>query len=871
VVLLAVVVVGDVGSYRTATGTTKSVALALEVQDLVEELQHERGLTTGFLGGDAWYETELPPARETVDAERTVLQGLASGSATGTAAVRDALAQLDGIAGVRKQVNGKKMTRAAAYRYFTARIAAFTDIDLGLDRSPDPTLRRAVNVLDALSEIKETTAQERALLNGVFSAGGFQGTEYVQYVGVHAAQQAALDRYQRFATGLHAYLLNQTLDTGAAREAASFEQRALAAGDGRSLVVDPQSWWSAHTTVLDDMRTLQESVGGYISRRAASLQGQASMRLLGLLALTLLCVTGAIILVVAAIRSITRPLAVLATEADALASRRLPEAMARVQGAQEAEIPRPPEPVVVPARSSAEIHSVAEALERVQDTAYTIATEQAMLRRSTTESLANLGRRNQNLLRRQLGFITQLEREETDPNGLANLFELDHLATRMRRNAESLLVLVGEATPRTWSAPLPIADVLRAAVSEVEEYRRVSLRRVDEAFVGGQFVAGIAHMLAELVENGLAFSPPDVDVEIQGRLLPGRYLIAITDQGVGMDEGELIRANSRLRGEGSFFASPARYLGHYVVGHLARQMNVEVQITPSPVTGVTARVILPSTVLAAAPALNPPTPNAASGNGSGNGRANANGTASGTASVPHAAADTPPATHRQDGTPRPARPSYDAPVFPTPPAEQPAPETPAQEAPAYGQPAYRRPAYEPPAFPPPVVEPWVESTPRVEPTPPRVEPVVEPMPAEPRLEPRRAIDAAAAAQRAEQSEWADTWNSGESLRRRGVGVGVVEYMTVGPPGGTFGGGDDRERTPNGLLKRVPRSRAQTVPSLRTPTGATPTVTPPPTETGPADGYSYEATPAEISARLASLRAGVARHEKDSAERGSRAR
>jgi hypothetical protein len=846
VVLLAVVVVGDVGSYQAATETTRSVALGLEVQDLVEELQHERGLTTGFLGGDAWYETELPPARETVDKERGVLQGLAAGTVTGTAAVREALSQLDGLDGIRKQVDSKKMTRAAAYRYFTTRIAAFTDVDLGLDRSDDPTLRRAVNALDALSQIKETTAQERALLNGVFSAGGFEGTEYVQYVGVHAAQLAALDRYRRLATGLHEFLLNQTLDTGAAREAASFEQRALAAGDGRRLVVDPQSWWSAHTTVLDDMRKVQESMGGYISRRASSLQSQASMRLLGLLALTLLCVTGAVILVIAAARSITRPLAALATEADDLASRRLPDAMARVQSAQEAEIPRPPEPVMVPARSSAEIHSVAEALERVQDTAYSLATEQAMLRRSTTESLANLGRRNQNLLRRQLGFITQLEREETDPNGLANLFELDHLATRMRRNAESLLVLVGEATPRTWSAPLPIADVLRAAVSEVEEYRRVSLRRVDEAFVGGQFVAGIAHMLAELVENGLAFSPPDVDVEIQGRLLPGRYLIAITDQGVGMDEGELIRANSRLRGEGSFFASPARYLGHYVVGHLARHMNVEVQITPSPVTGVTARVILPSTVLAAAPALNPPTPATAKA-GAGNG----NGAATGTASVPRATGDARPTSHRQDGTPRPTTTAYDAPVFPAHAFEQPVAEQPVTP-----------PAFEPPVFPPPVVEPRVEPARTAEPTH-RAEPVVEPL---------RAIDAAAAAPPpGEHGEWAGTWNSGESLRRRGVGVGVVEYMTVGPPAGSFGGGNDPERTPNGLLKRVPRSRARTVPSARTPTDATPADTPSTTETGPAGGYPYEATPAEISARLASLRAGVARHENDSAERGSRAR
>ena len=256
----------------------------------------------------------------------------------------------------------------------------------------------------------------------------------------------------------------------------------------------------------------------------------------------------------------------------------------------------------MPPGASDEVRLVADALDRVQATAYSLATEQATLRRSTTESLANLGRRNQNLLRRQLGFITRLEREESDPTGLANLFELDHLATRMRRNAESLLVLVGAASPRQWSEPLPIADVIRAAVSEVEEYRRVTLRRVDEALVAGAVVSGVAHMLAELIENGLTFSPPDVDVEIQGRRIGDGYLIAITDQGIGMSRRGPGRANERLRGEGDFITAPARFLGHYVVGRLAAEMGIEVQLAPSPVTGVTARIILPASMLADPPA-----------------------------------------------------------------------------------------------------------------------------------------------------------------------------------------------------------------------------------------------------------------------------
>ncbi len=265
-------------------------------------------------------------------------------------------------------------------------------------------------------------------------------------------------------------------------------------------------------------------------------------------------------------------------------------------------------PVLVPRGASDEVRLVADAFDRVQDTAFALATEQAVLRRTTAESLANLGRRNQNLLRRQLAFITKLEREESSPTGLANLFELDHLATRMRRNAESLLVLVGAASPRQLSEPLMVPDVIRAAVSEVEEYRRVTLRRVDDVLVAGSTVSGIAHMLAELIENGLSFSPPDMDVEIHGRRIGTGYLIAVTDQGIGMTPDEMQRANARLRGEGDFITAPARFLGHYVVGRLAQQMGVEVQLTPSPVTGVTARITLPAEILTEQPAVTPPRP-----------------------------------------------------------------------------------------------------------------------------------------------------------------------------------------------------------------------------------------------------------------------
>ena len=178
------------------------------------------------------------------------------------------------------------------------------------------------------------------------------------------------------------------------------------------------------------------------------------------------------------------------------------------------------DPVVVNTRD--EVADVADALNTVQDTALDLAVEQAVLRRNIADTFVNLGRRNQNLLGRQLDFITELETNETDPDTLANLFRLDHLATRMRRNAESLLVLAGIEPPRKWAAPVRLTDVIRAALGEVEDYQRVTVRGVEPATILGSAAADLAHLLAELIENALVFSPPDQTVDIRGRTNPRR-------------------------------------------------------------------------------------------------------------------------------------------------------------------------------------------------------------------------------------------------------------------------------------------------------------------------------------------------------------
>ena len=297
-------------------------------------------------------------------------------------------------------------------------------------------------------------------------------------------------------------------------------------------------------------------------------------------------------------RSITRPLRSLKQQAEEMADTSLPAAVRQILETPAGEDVVIPEVQPITVKTKDEVSQVAAALSKVQASAVDLAVEQAVLRRNITDSYINLGRRNQNLLSRQLDFITDLERNEADPDTLEGLFRLDHLATRMRRNAESLLVLAGIEPPRQWSAPVKVSDVVRAALGEVEDYQRVVVRNLEPASVTGAVAADVAHVLAELIENGLSFSPPDQSVEVKGRLTTAGYTLAITDNGLGMAPGDVERANRRLAGQESFTVAPSRYLGHYVAGHLASRLGVVVELQDSPAGGITARIDVPMGLLA---------------------------------------------------------------------------------------------------------------------------------------------------------------------------------------------------------------------------------------------------------------------------------
>ena len=292
----------------------------------------------------------------------------------------------------------------------------------------------------------------------------------------------------------------------------------------------------------------------------------------------------------------TRPLARLRSGALEVAGVRLPETVRRMSESGGADTPPDIEPIDVD--STDEIGEVARAFDQVHQEAVRLAANEAALRGNVNAMFVNLSRRSQSLVERQIRLIDDLEQGEQDSERLANLFQMDHLATRMRRNSENLLVLAGHELSRRWTEPVALVDVLRAAVSEIEHYERVIPNIQPGISVRGQAVSDVVHLLSELAENATAFSAAETPVKVSGYLLSsGGALVDITDQGVGMGAEEMAHANWRLDNPPVVDVAVSRRMGLFVVARLAARHGIRVRLRPGPAGGLTALVWLPDEVI----------------------------------------------------------------------------------------------------------------------------------------------------------------------------------------------------------------------------------------------------------------------------------
>ncbi|MGW2233964.1 sensor histidine kinase [Streptomyces sp. NPDC001759] len=489
--------------------------------------------------------------------------------------------------------HGTDWTRA--YGGYTGTIATAFGVEGALGGIRDADLGTDARVLLEFSRAGEALAQEDAVLAGADRVDGISGEGLRLFTG-------AVDT-RRTLTAIAVADLNGTeRDTwhALARSSAygavgNAEDRVLAGTPGPLRATASQDTWkSAHARVQAGMRAIEADAGRDVAGRAdpftrGLLTPAGAAVLLGLAA-----VAASLVISVRIGRGLVVELVSLRNSALEIARRSLPEAMRKLRAGEEIDI-RSEAPHGPPAEDEA--GQVAEALGIVHRAALRAAVERAELASGISGVFVNLARRSQVLVHRQLTLLDSMERRSDDPNELSDLFRLDHLTTRMRRHAESLIILSGAAPGRAWRMPVPLTNVVRAAVSEVEDYARVEVRQLPEASVVGAAVADLTHLLAELVENAAQFSPPHTRVRITGEPVGNGYALEVEDRGLGMGKETLAEANRRIAQSEALDLFDSDRLGLFVVSRLAARHGVKVQLSTSPYGGTTAVVLLPTALL----------------------------------------------------------------------------------------------------------------------------------------------------------------------------------------------------------------------------------------------------------------------------------
>ena len=519
-----------------------------------------------------------------------------------------AAAAIDGLGPLRTAATRSQLPALVVIQEYTDKINSLLALAGQVaGGSSDATLADAVRAAGQVSAMKEEASEQQALITAAqsssligLSSTGFAPGIQAAITAAEAEQQANEAAFNGTATASQRQLFNSTLSAPTVAGAQAQVQQALSlARTATPGALDPviANAESALYDVASGMRSVEAQLVNSVIARSTALHNSAitaviiwSLAVLLVLALALLFTT-----VVG--RSMIRPLQRLRTGALEVAGVGLPRAVRRLSESDDVSTDGiDVEPINV--ESTDEIGEVARAFDQVHREALQLAANEAALRGNVNAMFVNLSRRSQSLVERQIRLIDDLEQGEQDAERLSNLFQMDHLATRMRRNSENLLVLAGHDLSRRWNQPVALVDVLRAAVSEIEEYERVSLNVQPGIAVRGQAVNDVVHLLAELAENATSLSSADTPVNISGHLLTsGGVLLDITDQGVGMGAEEMAHANWRLDNPPVVDVAVSRRMGLFVVGRLAARHGIRVRLRPASSGGLTALVWLPDEVI----------------------------------------------------------------------------------------------------------------------------------------------------------------------------------------------------------------------------------------------------------------------------------
>ncbi|MGW1494451.1 sensor histidine kinase [Streptomyces sp. NPDC002402] len=569
---------------------------------LLEELEDERDLTAlNVAAGRTGDTSRLDTQRSQVDAALARVRAEAARVHRGTNPVlATRLAALDALGGpvtsLRDTVDHSRLPFLSAVNAYTALIAELIDaLDLLTPDIAHQTLSVRARALQTFTQATEQASRQRALLGGALTKGHFDASEAQSLTLASRQQQALIGEFRSGAPPAQRQFYERTVTGRDVDKAETLQTQALTRQGTSRPRLDAGEWFDTMTSKLELMRLVEKRLLGSVEDESSreQLQAERSVFIAWLVVLLILLLAFGVTRVV--VQSTVVPLHTLRASALDITERRLPEVVRLLRRGESSDahleaIKAEPTSIT----SADEIGGVAHAFNDVYREAVRLAFEQAQLRGRINAMFVNLSQRSQNLVERQLELIDHLENGEQDPDLLASLFKLDHLATRMRRNGENLLVLAGEEAGRRWSAPVRLVDVLRAATSEVEQYQRVQLRGLVTADVDGRAVNDIVHLLAELLENATTFSSPDTEVLVTSRLLSGGGAqVEIQDSGIGMTAQDLQEANERLLNPPVVDVSVARRMGVFVVGRLSGRHGIRVQLRRSSPRGITAVVMLP--------------------------------------------------------------------------------------------------------------------------------------------------------------------------------------------------------------------------------------------------------------------------------------
>ncbi|MFF7791622.1 nitrate- and nitrite sensing domain-containing protein [Streptomyces sp. NPDC007991] len=497
---------------------------------------------------------------------------------------------------LRTEVRDRRADWAETYGGYTRTISEALGVGGALTGIQDADLGSDARVLLEFSRAVEALSREDALLASARLTGTLTGERLRLFTGAVELRRTLTESAVADLRGTERAAWNTLTDSSVYAGLGDAEDGILTAGPGaKAIDATPETTWNTtHARVQNGMRTIEDDAARGVAQRAdpftrGLLTPAGAAVLLGLAA-----VAASLVISVRIGRGLVVELVSLRNSALEIARRKLPEAMRRLRAGEEIDVraEAPPGPA-----AEDETGQVAEALGTVHRAALRAAVERAELASGISGVFVNLARRSQLLVHRQLSLLDSMERRSDDPNELGDLFRLDHLTTRMRRHAESLIILSGAAPGRAWRMPVSLTDVVRAAVSEVEDYARVEVRQLPEAAVVGAAVADLTHLLAEIIENAAQFSPPHTRVRVTGEPVGNGYAVEVEDRGLGMGKEALAEANRRIEQSEALDLFDSDRLGLFVVSRLAARHGVKVHLRTSPYGGTTAVVLVPTALL----------------------------------------------------------------------------------------------------------------------------------------------------------------------------------------------------------------------------------------------------------------------------------